>query len=158
MAGLEARVRNMHSSGWRRFVPVFLAILLLWACGRQKHSEQGLLFNDWYIVKPMVPGGMTTAYGSIRNNRAEPVTLTGVKLACADKTELHETVESAGRMAMLPLTDVVIAAGETASFSPGKKHLMVSRPALPADEQCEATFMTNRATIRFFIPIRQRSE
>ncbi|GAB4426311.1 MAG: hypothetical protein OHK0011_07810 [Turneriella sp.] len=135
----------------------FFILLLFAACGRGQHSENGLVFGGWYIVKPVVDRGMATAYGQITNVQSETKVLTTVAIDCADKVELHETVESAGRVSMLGLADVTLPAGATISFQPGGKHLMISGFKSPTSGKCEATFTVAGRPIRFAIPVRART-
>ncbi|HMV35845.1 MAG TPA: copper chaperone PCu(A)C [Turneriella sp.] len=135
-----------------------IILLLFAACGRGQHSENGLVFGGWYIVKPVVDRGMTTAYGKVTNVQPETTVLTTVSLDCADKVELHETVESAGRVSMLGLAHVTLPAGATISFQPGGKHLMVSGFKSPASGKCQATFTVAGRPISFAIPVRDRTD
>lgn len=135
-----------------------LACALVSACGPKQHREHGYVFVDWYIVKPVVATGMTTAYGKITNSRAEAVTLDAVSLDCADKVELHETIETAGRVSMVNLAAISIFPGETVAFLPGKKHLMVTGLRQPVGAACQATFRLAGASCKFEIPVRERKE
>lgn len=146
----------MHSSILRRLLPLLLAFLPAF-CG-QRHREHGLIFSDWYVVKPIAKTGMTTAYGSVSNTLAEPVSLTAVTLSCAEKTEMHETIENGGRVSMVALSNIVLPAGETVAFRPGQKHLMVSGLQPPQDELCEAVFTIAGRPSRFTIPLRERKD
>ncbi len=132
--------------------------LILAACNRVQHREYGLIFTDWYVVKPVVDNGMTTAYGKIANPTAEASTLTAVALDCAEKVELHETVESAGRVSMIGLSSVALPSGFTVAFEPGKKHLMISAFKRPDSGKCRATFMVAGRSASFEIPVRERKE
>lgn len=135
-----------------------LACALLSACGQQKHQEHGYVFVDWYIVKPVSATGMTAAYGKITNSRAEAVTLEAVSLDCADKVELHETIETAGRVSMVNLAAIAISPGETVEFMPGKKHLMLTGLRQPVGATCQATFRLAGDSCKFEIPVRERKE
>lgn len=125
-------------------------------CSRQKHSENGLEFRDWIIVKPVVAGAGTVAYGTIRNTSATLRTLQKVELACAESAELHETVTTGDRARMLPLGTPGIAAGETLIFAPGAKHIMVMRTQKEIGDTCNAVFTFDTATARFAMPVRPR--
>lgn len=127
-------------------------------CNRQKHSENGLEFRDWIIVKPVVAGAGTVAYGSIRNTSATPRTLQKVELACAESAELHETLTTGDRARMTPLGTPVIAAGETLVFEPGHKHIMVMRSKPDMGEKCDAVFTFDTTAARFAIPVRDREK
>ena len=139
-------------------VPAVLACLLASACGPRQHQEHGYVFVDWYIVKPVVATGMTTAYGKITNSRAEAATLEAVSLDCADEVELHETIETAGRVSMVSLKAVSLAPGETLAFTPGKKHLMVMGLRQPVTGICEITFRLSGIRCTFEIPVKERKD
>lgn len=125
-------------------------------CNRQKHSENGLEFRDWIVVKPVVAGAGTVAYGTIRNTSATARTLQKIELACAESAELHETVTTGDRARMQPLGTPAIAPGETLFFSPGAKHIMVMRTQKEIGEACNAVFTFDKTTARFAIPVRPR--
>lgn len=135
-----------------------LACALVSACGPRQHQEHGYVFVDWYIVKPVVATGMTTAYGKITNSRAEAATLEAVSLDCADEVELHETIETAGRVSMVNLKAVSLAPGETLAFVPGKKHLMVTGLRQPVTGLCEITFRLSGIRCTFEIPVKERKD
>lgn|GEM_PF-2703026 len=139
-----------------RYLVCVISIFLLLACGRQKHSENGLEFRDWLVVKPVVAGAGTVAYGTIRNTSATPRTLQKVELACAESAELHETVTTGDRARMLSLGTPVIAPGETLVFAPGAKHIMVMRTQKDVGETCNAVFTVDASAARFAIPVRPR--
>ncbi len=128
------------------------------ACSRQKHDENGLEFRDWLVVKPIVSGSGTVAYGSIRNTSATPQTLRKAEFACAASAELHETLTDGGRARMVSLGTPAIAPGETLLFEPGRKHIMVMRTAPDIGEKCAAVFTFDAATVRFAVPVREREK
>lgn len=135
-----------------------LVALLFAACGQVQHRENGLVFAGWYIAKPVVESGMTTAYGKMTNMQGEITTLNAVSLDCAEKVELHETMESRGRVSMVGLSSVTIAAGSTITFEPGKKHLMISGFRQPASGKCTATFTVAGRGFSFAIPVKDRRD
>lgn len=135
-----------------------LGLLLIAGCSPKQHSENGLQFSEWYIVKPAVDNGMTTAYGRLTNTQSETTTLNAVSLDCAEKAELHETIESKGRLSMLGLESVTIPAGATITFQPGSKHLMISGFKSPASGKCRATFTVAGRPISFAIAVRDRTD
>lgn len=145
------RIRALKTTG-------FIFLLSIAACGRQKHIENGLEFRDWLVVKPIVAGSGTVAYGSIRNTSATPQTLRKVDLACAESAELHETQTDGGRARMVPLGTPVIAPGESLLFEPGRKHIMVMRTKPDIGEKCTAVFTFDATTARFAVPVREREK
>jgi copper(I)-binding protein len=147
--------------GWRVSVAGFIQVLGLFslvACGSQKHREAGLLFKDWYVVKPLAAGSGSVAYGTITNESTAPQTLKKADFSCAAAAELHETITDGNRARMVPLPSLTLAAGETAVFEPGHKHAMLEKLTLPADEKCGATFTFETTSVRFSIPIRERKK
>jgi copper(I)-binding protein len=152
--------RNLHRVGPRvaaRITAVAVAVLYA-ACGQVQLRENGLVFAEWYIVKPVVESGVTTAYGKVTNTQNEATTLNAVSLDCAQKAELHETIESGDRVSMLGLDSITIPAGATVAFEPGKKHLMISGLRQPANGKCIATFTVAGRNISFAIPVKERRD
>lgn len=139
-------------------ISVAVILLLLGACDQVQHRENGLVFGEWYIVKPVVDTGMTTGYGKVTNTHSETTTLDTVSLDCAEKVELHETMESGGRVSMLGLDSVTMKAGATITFQPGKKHLMITGLRQPASGRCTATFTFAGRSISFAIPVKERRD
>lgn len=138
--------------------PAVLALLILAACGSQKHREAGLLFKDWYVVKPVVAGAGSVAYGSITNEGAAPQVLKKVEFACAASADLHETLTDASRARMVSLPSVALAAGETVLFEPGHKHVMLQQLTVPAEEKCAVVFGFETAPVKFSVPVRERKK
>lgn len=128
------------------------------ACSRQKHVENGLEFRDWLVVRPIVPGGGTVAYGSIRNTSALPRTLSKVEFSCAESSDLHETLTDGGRARMVPLGRPVIGPGETLLFEPGHKHVMVMGTKADLGKTCDAVFTLEAISARFGVPVREREK
>lgn len=137
--------------------PWFLSIFLI-ACAGQKHEEAGLLFKNWYVVKPYVAGGGSVAYGSITNTSTEPVTLKGADFACASGTALHETITTGDRVTMSGMAEAIIAAGGTVVFEPGHKHIMLTGIKNADDPMCSAGFTFHSKKIRFDVPVKPREK
>ncbi|HNN01856.1 MAG TPA: copper chaperone PCu(A)C [Turneriella sp.] len=127
-------------------------------CSGQKYTEGGLVFRNWYLVKPVAGATGSVGYGKITNTTASPVTLTAANLACAEKTMLHETRELSGRVTMVHLEAVQLKPAETIEFRPGQKHLMVSGIKGDIGERCDAMFEFAAQKIRFPMPVRERRE
>lgn len=136
----------------------FTTILAAGACGGQKHSEGGLEFRNWYVVKPIVAGSGSVAYGNIRNKSGLVKTLTAADFACAASTALHETRVIGDRASMSPLSPVEIADGATVDFEPGHKHIMLGPIKAEATESCDVSFTLSGAAIRFKIPVKPREK
>lgn len=138
-------------------IPLLL-ILTLFGCSRQKHWESNLLFRDWYVVKPVAAGLGSVAYGTITNEGISPQILKQAAFGCAASAELHETIETSGRMRMQALPAITLAPGETVVFEPGHKHVMLGQLKVPGDEKCEATLTFEAVSIRFTVPVRERKK
>lgn len=137
---------------------VIVGSVALTACSRQKHVENGLEFRDWLVVKPIVAGSGTVAYGSIRNTSASPRTLKKVEFTCAESAELHETLTDGGRARMVPLGTPAVAPRETLLFEPGHKHIMVMHTKPDLAKTCDAVFTFDATTARFAMPVRDREK
>lgn len=131
---------------------------LFFGCNSQKHRERHLLFNDWYVVKPLAAGLGSVAYGTITNEGISPQILKQAAFGCAASADLHETMEVAGRMRMQALPAITLAPGETTVFEPGHKHVMLGLLNVPADEKCEAVLTFESGPVRFLVPVKERKK
>ena len=74
----------------------------------------------------LLPNGMGAVYFEVVNGTAESDRLVGVETDAAENAEMHESVDEDGVMRMVPHPDgFEIAAGETLSFAPGGRHVML---------------------------------
>ena len=81
------------------------------------------------VVTPPRPGAnMSAGYLTIRNNSRETITLTSVTSPQFGHVEIHETTIENDIARMRPLDSVTILAGQSVTFEPGGKHLMLMRP------------------------------
>jgi len=73
----------------------------------------------------------------------QPVKLVSVLTEAALRVEMHETVTTNGVASMRPIKDVDVPAGETVTFGPNGKHLMVwgINPAVAATGKVEFTMI-----------------
>lgn len=110
------------------------------ACAPPLLEKDGLEFSHWRITLPTPDAEVGAAYGTITNTTAQPVTLQSASFSCAEKTELHETLESGGRVRMVMLESVVIGGRAKLEFLPGKKHAMLTGIRHSGVENCTATF------------------
>jgi copper(I)-binding protein len=136
---------------------MFFSVFLM-ACTGQKHEEAGLLFKSWYVVKPYVAGGGSVAYGKIKNVAGTTRVLKGADFSCANGAALHETVTTGDRVSMTALPEVSLAPGETISFEPGHKHIMLSGIKNAADSDCAAGFIFDSGKVLFQIPVKSREK
>ena len=108
---------------------VLLAAALA-GCGEIGDAE----IEDAWVRLPAAPGRPGAAYFHLRTG-AKPVTLVKVTTPAAVRSELHESMKGHhGAMTMAPLPQVSLQPGESVSFAPGGKHVMLFdvNPALEA--------------------------
>lgn len=125
-------------------------------CSGQKHREAGMVFRDWYVVKPLAPGAGSVAYGSIRNEGHGNQVLSKADFSCAKEAALHETLTDGGRARMVDLGQITIAPDESVVFEPGRKHIMLQELTVPPGEKCTVSITLSGNSIRFEIPVRDR--
>ena len=97
-----------------------LAAVFLTSCG------QGdiLYVSDVVVNLSPVEGNPSSGYAKIHGG-TEDVTLISVTADDVMRMEMHETVEEDGVAKMQNLEKALIPAGETVTFEPGGKHLMI---------------------------------
>jgi len=77
-------------------------------------------------VRALIPGRDTTAgYFILTNNSTGTVTLAGAESELARAIEMHESYTDGDFVRMRPLKNVALGPGETITFAPGGKHLMI---------------------------------
>ncbi|MEP9361215.1 copper chaperone PCu(A)C [Sphingomonas sp. KR3-1] len=78
-----------------------------------------------WVRLPAVAGQPGAAYFALHGG-AKPDTLLAVSTPAALRAEMHESMKGDhGMMAMTPLKDVALPAGEKLAFAPGGKHVML---------------------------------
>lgn len=81
----------------------------------------------WIRTAP--PGSMMLGgYLSLRNSGDAPLTVVGAESATFRSVSMHQSVEENGVERMRPLAKFAIAPGESVTFAPGGKHLMLMQP------------------------------
>lgn len=86
--------------------------------------------EGWVRLAP-VNMPMMAGYGRIENACPQPIEIVGVSSPAFGDVSLHETriVDGVSRMQALP--SLRIAAGDTATLTPGGLHLMLMQPRAP---------------------------
>ena len=84
-------------------------------------AKPGLSLDTGKLVLNAVDGRPAAAYFTLENRGAEAVELVSAHVEGAERTEMHET--KGGTMAAIG--SLTLAAGETAVFEPGGKHVMI---------------------------------
>jgi copper(I)-binding protein len=96
------------------------AIAILSACQQPKETS----VNNAWIRLAAVPANPSAAYFTLKGGPKD-TTLIGVSTPAAMRTEMHESMNSGGMMAMAPLKLVALRAGGEVTFAPGGKHVML---------------------------------
>lgn len=118
-----------------RLPGLLFALLVLFASGdaqvaRAMQGSGPVLVGDLVVkgawARPTVGSSRLTAvYLTIVNNGKAADKLVGAASPSAGTAELHTHVRSGGTMKMRAVTEIAIAAGETASLEPGGDHIML---------------------------------
>jgi copper(I)-binding protein len=88
--------------------------------------------NAW--ARPTIGSVLTSAiYLDVKNNGDKPVELASAE-ASVGTAALHESMEHEGMMHMQALESVKVSPGETVSFVPGHKHIMLEGLKAPLKE------------------------
>lgn len=100
-----------------------VAFFSVFACS----AEQPPLLAEQLQISRPVPGmNMGAGYLRLKNNSEQQIRITQVRSAELESVEMHESVLEDGVSRMYKLQEVVILPGQSVSFEPGGKHLMLS--------------------------------
>lgn len=103
-----------------------LSALLMMACSETKAP---LTARD-VVVSQAVPGmPMSAGYFELTNNSGQAISISHVTSPQFASVQMHETIIEEEVARMIPLEILVLQPGETVSFKPGGKHLMLMRPS-----------------------------
>ncbi|GAB1822720.1 copper chaperone PCu(A)C [Herbidospora sp. RD11066] len=85
--------------------------------------------------------GMTAAFGTLVNNSGADITVVSGVSPLSPMIELHEVVESDGKMVMQPKKGgFVVPAGGTHELTPGGDHIMIMDAKEPVEPGAEIPF------------------
>lgn len=103
-----------------------LVALMLLASPAFAHDKMS---GDLHIIHPSIPQPPVTAtsaagYITISNEGETPEALIGVRTPFAQSSTLHTTLHEDGIAKMRPLTELVIAPGDTVNLEPNGMHFM----------------------------------
>ncbi len=105
---------------------VALSALLMLACSE---AQAPLTASD-VVVTRSVPGmPMSAGYFKLTNNSGQAISISHVTSPQFASVQMHETIIKDEVARMVPLETLILQPGETVSFEPGGKHLMLMRPA-----------------------------
>ena len=103
-----------------------LLALLATACTEAKAP---LTASNIVVTQPVPGMAMSAGYFDLSNNSRQSISITHVTSPEFASVEMHETVIKNLVARMIALGTLTLQAGETVSFEPGGKHLMLMRPA-----------------------------
>jgi len=108
----------------KKIALLLASVMLLAGCASKPAIETADL---WVKSSEMsMVGGMTAVFGTITNNSAEDITLTGAETEVAGLVEIHEMAMIDGEMKMQQIDGgLLIPAGKSVSLEPGGNHIML---------------------------------
>jgi len=105
---------------------LFLLALFLGACAAAENSaNSAIVVREAWVREPPGDHPITAAYMLIENSSSEPVVLTGVDCAVAERVEIHLMQLKDGKMSMRQVDELPVPAGGSALLKPGGLHLML---------------------------------
>ncbi|MFO6447308.1 copper chaperone PCu(A)C [Erythrobacter sp. NE805] len=151
-----------------RTLPTALAAALLMplaACSEgggtstaaEGEPSAGLTVSNARVVLAPVAGNPAAVYFDLSYTGAPGVSLTGVEVAGAGMTMMHDYAEEAGKMMMVMTDEVPLSEGTPVSFAPGGLHVMVMQPseALAPGSTAKITLtLSNGTTATVEAPVR----
>ncbi|MDB5678947.1 copper chaperone PCu(A)C [Sphingomonas bacterium] len=96
------------------------ALLLVAAC----HPAQQVGVDRPWVRLSAVPANPSAAYFTLKGGPKDE-TLTAVSAPAALRAEMHESMGKGGMMTMTPLKLVPVRAGDSVTFAPSGKHVML---------------------------------
>ncbi|HST35613.1 MAG TPA: copper chaperone PCu(A)C [Allosphingosinicella sp.] len=102
----------------KKTVPILAALLALAACSNEPPAAPAT------VRLAAVPGRPAAGYFSLRVE-GDKGALVSVRSPQAGRIEMHETMSHGNMSSMRPLARIPVRDGETLSFTPGGRHLMV---------------------------------
>ena len=130
----------------------FTALICLLSAGLSSasYADEMLHWKDAWVRSMPPAAQVTAAYGQLMNHGDEMITITGVTSTVGAEAQMHDVIAEGDQRRMTPLTSVEIAPGETLTFQPGGRHIMlldVVDPPLEGSqvELCALSELGNRA-------------
>jgi copper(I)-binding protein len=110
----------------RQLTLTVLLVLLVTACTEAKAP---LTASNIIVTQPVPGMAMSAGYFDLSNNSSQSISITHVTSPEFASVEMHETVIKNLVARMIALGTLTLQAGETMSFEPGGKHLMLMQPS-----------------------------
>ena len=140
-----------------------LAAVSLAACSSQEQPVEqadanptGLAVENARLILPAVSGNPGVIYFALKNDGDRAKSVRRADVADAGNAQIHDTMEQSGQMVMGELGQVTLQPGETMSFEPGGKHVMVFdiAPELTAGSSTEMTLtIVGGDKVTFDVPV-----
>jgi copper(I)-binding protein len=104
-------------------------------------APEGISVAGGRLNLPATSGNPAALYFTITNDGSADQMMRSVNVPGAESTQFHETVQWPNEISMQELLQVNVAAGESVTFEPGAKHVMVFGlpEGLNAGEELEVT-------------------
>ncbi len=127
-----------------------VATLGLSACGGGASEEAavpdaapGLSVTNARLVLPAVVGSPAAMYLDLAYDGDRTPAVNRIVVDGAESAVMHEMGEWDGKMEMMEMLPIIMKKGDTVTFEPGAKHIMVMgvSPELQAGGMTEATFV-----------------
>lgn len=125
-----------------------------------KSSTPEITASDARILVPLKGTTVTAAYGTIKNDSAESVSLMITEVKPFKAVELHETYEASGKMGMRKIEKILIPAHQSFQLKPGGNHIMLFDPTkeLKIGEMVEVSFTANGQALSLKFKVVDRGE
>lgn len=103
-------------------------------------EQPPLVAGQLQIARPVGGMSMGAGYLALKNNSDQSIVITRVHSPDLESVEMHESIQEDGVSRMVKLPEVAIPPGQSVTFEPGAKHLMLRYP----------TAIPSRITLQFF--------
>jgi hypothetical protein len=110
----------------RQLIFAVLLALFLMSC---TEGQAPLTASNVIVTQPVPGMTMSAGYFELTNNSGQAISITHVTSPEFASVEMHQTVIEDDVARMTALGTLTLQAGETVSFEPGGKHLMLMRPS-----------------------------
>ena len=119
---------------------------LIWLCialGACSNEHAPLVAVDILIARPVPGVSMGAGYMTLRNPSGQSVRIDHIESPQLISVEMHESVHEDDVARMRALAELLIPAGQSVTFEPGGKHLMIRHPQ-PSPETITLQFFDDQ--------------
>lgn len=130
---------------------------ILFSCGASAPGGELEWREGWVRALP-TGSGMTAAYGELRNDSPETISLSAFDSDVFASVSLHQSTVENGVSRMREQSDVQIAPGEVLILEPGRLHLMLmrARQNVQVGDQIEITIHSGEKRYAFKLLVEAR--